>query len=143
MPRPPPRSTRTDTLSPYTTLVRSVYFAYAPGDYASALGAESWASGANSTAVGFYSTAYGDDSVALGANSIADADNSVALGAGSIADRDNSVSVGSAGNERQITNVAAGTEDTDAVNLAQLQEVAKTADRKSTRLNSSHECADR
>src|SRR3546814_1006573 len=73
-------------------------------------------------------SAYGDDSVALGANSIADADNSVALGANSYADRANTVSVGSAGNERQITNVAAGTEDTDAVNLAQLQEVAKTAD---------------
>src|SRR3546814_3917591 len=42
--------------------------------------------------------------------------------------RDNSVSVGSEGSERQITNVADGTEDTDAVNLAQLQEVAKTAD---------------
>src|SRR3546814_13540404 len=28
----------------------------------------------------------------------------------------------------QVTNVAAGTQDTDAVNLAQLQEVAKTAD---------------
>src|SRR3546814_8490223 len=37
-------------------------------------------------------------------------------------------SVGDAGSERQITNVAAGTEDNDAVNLAQLQEVAKTAD---------------
>src|SRR3546814_13180877 len=43
-------------------------------------------------------------------------------------DRINSVSVGDAGSERQITNVAAGTEDNDAVNLAQLQEVAKTAD---------------
>ncbi|MCH6483912.1 YadA-like family protein [Pseudoxanthomonas sp. LH2527] len=31
------------------------------------------------------------------------------------------VSVGSAGNTRQITNVAAGTEETDAVNVAQLQ----------------------
>src|SRR3546814_6977888 len=124
MVRRPLRSTRTDnTLSRHDALP-----IYAPGDYASALGAEAWASGENSTAVCFYSTAYGDDSVALGANSIADADNSVALGAGSIADRDNSVSVGSAGNERQITNVAAGTEDTDAVNLAQLQEVAKTAD---------------
>jgi autotransporter adhesin len=45
----------------------------------------------------------------------------VALGQGSIADRANSVSVGggSAGN-RQITNVAAGTQGTDAVNLNQL-----------------------
>src|SRR5690606_36682913 len=65
------------------------------------------------------------------------AENSVALGAWSVADRANTVSVGSsvvdptsgvAPFDRQITNVAAGTEDTDAVNLAQLQEVAKTAD---------------
>jgi autotransporter adhesin len=35
-------------------------------------------------------------------------------------DRDNSVSVGSAGNERQVTNVAAGTRETDAVNMGQL-----------------------
>src|SRR5690606_39239750 len=76
----------------------------------------------------YYSTAYGADSAALGANSTADADNSVALGANSVADRADSVSVGSAGAERQVTNVAAGTEDTDAVNLAQLQEVGKTAD---------------
>jgi autotransporter adhesin len=48
----------------------------------------------------------------------------VALGQGSLADRDNSVSVGSAGAERQITNVAAGTAATDAVNLAQLDAVA-------------------
>src|SRR3546814_3543171 len=109
-----PRSTRTDTLFPYTTLFRSV-------------GAEAWAAGVGSTAVGFYSTTYGADSVALGANSMADADNSVALGANSYADRANTVSVGDVGDERQITNVAAGSEDTDAVNLAQLQEVAKTA----------------
>src|SRR5690606_41157957 len=49
--------------------------------------------------------------------------NSVALGSGSIADRERTVSVGAAGLERQITNVAAGTEDTDAVNVAQLNEV--------------------
>src|SRR3546814_20505029 len=48
--------------------------------------------------------------------------------AGALAERDDAVSVGSAGNERQVTNVAAGTQDTDAVNLEQLQEVAKTAD---------------
>jgi autotransporter adhesin len=38
-----------------------------------------------------------------------------------VADRANTVSVGSAGNERQITNVAAGTQATDAVNVAQLE----------------------
>jgi autotransporter adhesin len=37
-----------------------------------------------------------------------------------VADRANSVSVGSAQQQRQITNVAAGTQPTDAVNLQQL-----------------------
>jgi autotransporter adhesin len=46
---------------------------------------------------------------AIGSNANVTADNSVALGQGSVADRANTVSVGSAGNERQITNVAAGT----------------------------------
>jgi trimeric autotransporter adhesin len=64
--------------------------------------------------------ASGTHATAIGANAKATAANSVALGAGSVADRDNTVSVGSAGNERQITNVAAGTQGTDAVNLNQL-----------------------
>ncbi len=38
------------------------------------------------------------------------------------------MAVGSAGNERQITSVAAGSEATDAVNKAQLDAVASTAD---------------
>lgn len=63
---------------------------------------------------------------ATGAKASAAADNSVALGAGSVADRENTVSVGSAGNERAITNVMAGTQDTDAVNVQQLKgETAK------------------
>ncbi|HRN62831.1 MAG TPA: YadA-like family protein, partial [Luteimonas sp.] len=36
-------------------------------------------------------------------------------------------SVGSAGNERQVTNVAAGTQATDAVNVAQLESTATQA----------------
>jgi trimeric autotransporter adhesin len=67
------------------------------------------------------STATGSESVAIGGNAQALANNSVALGSNSVADRENTVSVGSAGNARQITNVAAGTEDTDAVNVAQLK----------------------
>ena len=63
----------------------------------------------------------GSRSVAMGAGSQAIADNAVALGADSVADRANAVSVGSKGNERQITNVAEGTEDTDAVNVGQLK----------------------
>ena len=61
------------------------------------------------------------DSVAIGGNAQAWEDGSVALGANSVADRPNSVSVGAAGKERQITNVAAGTADTDAVNVPQLK----------------------
>jgi autotransporter adhesin len=64
--------------------------------------------------------ASGTHATALGANAKATAANSVALGAGSVADRENTVSVGSVGNERQITNVAAGTAGTDAVNVDQL-----------------------
>lgn len=67
------------------------------------------------------SQATGADSVAIGGNAQAWEDGSVALGANSVADRPNSVSVGSAGKERQITNVAAGTADTDAVNVSQLK----------------------
>jgi autotransporter adhesin len=39
-----------------------------------------------------------------------------------VADRDNTVSVGSEGHERQITNVAAGTQRTDAANWGQVQD---------------------
>ncbi|MBD4909063.1 hypothetical protein GUF77_05590, partial [Xanthomonas citri pv. citri] len=42
-------------------------------------------------------------------------------------DRASTVSVGTVGGERQITNVAAGTEGTDAVNLDQLTAVSDGA----------------
>jgi len=58
--------------------------------------------------------------VALGQNALATADNSVALGANAVATRPNSVSVGSPAMPNQITNVAAGTAPTDAVNVSQL-----------------------
>ncbi|WP_276525148.1 YadA-like family protein [Pseudomonas chlororaphis] len=83
-------------------------------------GAGAVASGNNSAAVGTRSQATGENSVALGNGAKASARNATALGANSVADRENSVSVGSAGNERQITNLAAGTHGTDAVNLDQL-----------------------
>jgi autotransporter adhesin len=44
-----------------------------------------------------------------------------------VATRDNSVSVGSVGHERQVTNVAAGVQKTDAANLGQVQEALVTA----------------
>ncbi|WP_245254320.1 YadA family autotransporter adhesin [Paraburkholderia sp. LEh10] len=67
------------------------------------------------------SLATGAESVAIGGGAQAAFANSVALGANAVADRANSVSVGSTGGERQITHVAAGTADTDAVNVAQLK----------------------
>jgi autotransporter adhesin len=90
-------------------------------------------------------TAQGQDGVAVGPEAQAVADNGIALGTGSIADRAaqtdyvalgvtglqssvGSVSFGSAGAERQLTNVAAGTAATDAVNVAQLQGVFDRVD---------------
>ncbi|NNM73536.1 YadA-like family protein [Enterovirga aerilata] len=82
------------------------------------------------------------DAVAFGTGASATTAGSVALGANSVADRLNGaselftgtglrttlgvVSVGSAGNERQITNLAGGTADTDAVNVRQLRSVGNT-----------------
>lgn len=101
------------------------------GDSATASGEFSTASGASSIASGQFATAHGagssasvDNATAIGANSSASAANSVALGAGSIADRANAVSFGAAGAERQLINLAAGTADTDAVNVLQLNTLA-------------------
>lgn len=84
------------------------------------------------------STAVGaTGAVAIGRDASATAANSVALGAGSVADRGaqagytapglagtytslGAVSVGTAGGERQITNVAPGTADTDAATVGQV-----------------------
>jgi autotransporter adhesin len=94
---------------------------------------------ANSTAAD--SQAAGAESVAIGPNAVATAANGVAIGQGATADRNGlagqteafsnqvvnstkgALSVGSAGNERQITNVAGGTQATDAVNVRQLAAV--------------------
>lgn len=62
------------------------------------------------------------DAGSIGSTATATGKNAVAVGQGSVADRDNSFSVGAQGNERQITNVAAGTAPTDAVNVQQLND---------------------
>jgi autotransporter adhesin len=68
-------------------------------------------------------------SIAFGANSSVTAAHSIAIGDGSIASRGaasgafGEVSVGAPGSERQITNVAAGTQLTDAATLGQLNAV--------------------
>ncbi|WP_369122665.1 YadA family autotransporter adhesin, partial [Paraburkholderia piptadeniae] len=86
------------------------------------------------------SVATGTDAVAIGGNASATAANSVALGSNATTTADltaeaynpgsgtlsgtaavGEVSVGSAGNERRLTNVAAGSAATDAVNVSQLQ----------------------
>jgi len=75
--------------------------------------------------LGTGATASGTDSTALGSHSMASGNDAVAVGANSIAARDHTVSVGSAGNERQITHVAAGIERTDAANWGQVQDAVQ------------------
>ncbi|WP_245254082.1 YadA family autotransporter adhesin, partial [Paraburkholderia sp. LEh10] len=106
---------------------RNTEQAQASGTHATAMGPTANASGNQSIAAGYNAQASGDSSVAMGSNSKATADHAVALGDGSVADRANTVSVGSAGNERQITNVAAGTQTTDAVNVGQLNQAVANA----------------
>jgi hypothetical protein len=97
-------------------------FSIAKGAGSTATGVLTFAAGTHSTTIGYFSAATGTNSTALGANAIASDTNSVALGQGSTTGgRANTVSVGFAGGERQITNVAAGTMPTDAVNVSQLQ----------------------
>ena len=100
-----------------------------------ALGANANVFDVNGTAVGESSLVNGKNSTALGRMSRTNSDNSVALGANSVADRANTVSVGSTQSttdsagvvtapfQRQITNLAAGTVDTDATNLGQYRAV--------------------
>jgi trimeric autotransporter adhesin len=87
-------------------------------------GTNSVASGTQSTGLGQTATATGNGSTAVGFGASATAPNSVALGSGSVANAPNTVSVGSAGNERRITNVAAGISPTDAVNVSQLSSLS-------------------
>ncbi|RQR33343.1 hypothetical protein DIE23_14160 [Burkholderia sp. Bp9143] len=67
------------------------------------------------------------DAGSIGSTATATGKNAVAVGQGSVADRDNSFSVGAKGSERQVTNVAAGTAPTDAVNVQQLNDNLNTA----------------
>ncbi|RAI29226.1 adhesin, partial [Rhodoplanes elegans] len=82
------------------------------------------ATGANSTAVGPNSSATVAGGVALGNGALVTAANAVAIGSGSVASAPGTVSFGSAGNERRLTNVAAGIAPTDAVNMSQLTSFA-------------------
>lgn len=85
-----------------------------------AIGSQARANGFVNTAVGAYASAIGGSSVAIGFDTTAFASSSVALGSGASADRARTVSVGRPDFERQIVNVEAGTQGTDAVNLEQM-----------------------
>lgn len=116
----------------------------------------------NVISLGNNNTVGADDAVAIGNGTTVKAESGVAIGEGSVADRvagsekgalgafapaniptgeestwtstKGAVSVGDTANNitRQITNVAAGSEDTDAVNVAQLKQVASQAERAKT-----------
>ncbi|MCA8160531.1 YadA family autotransporter adhesin, partial [Burkholderia cepacia] len=95
------------------------------GPNSSAGGSGAVASGSNSTAVGNGSLASGNGSTAIGVGSTATGNGSTAIGTGSNdGGRSNVVAVGSAESARQVVNVAAGTQGTDAVNVNQLNAVS-------------------
>ena len=85
---------------------------------------------ANGTAIGQNTEVNAAGSTALGHGAVVNvgATNSVALGQNSVATEANTVSVGSVGDERKITNVAKGTNTTDAVNVGQLTAVGSQVD---------------
>ncbi|NZA26907.1 YadA-like family protein, partial [Luteimonas sp. SJ-92] len=95
-------------------------------DGSTAVGANATVTAAatNAVAMGEGASVSAASGTAIGQGASATAEGAVALGQGSVADRADAVSVGSAGNERQVTNVAAGTSDTDAANVAQVRSTA-------------------
>ncbi len=101
----------------------SVTDATALGSIALGTNAGVGAGATGAVALGTGATATGVNGVALGANSIAargpQADYA-AIGLAALQNSAGEVSVGTVGGERQITNVAAGSADTDAVNVSQL-----------------------
>ena len=131
----------------------------ASGKNALAFGEKSTAAGENSlAALGGTTAQNAANAAAIGKDAQAKLADSVALGSGSVADRQsgtkgydaatgaestqtsatwvanaNAIAVGNGSNlTRQITGVAAGSKDTDAVNLAQLKEVGKLAKKHTT-----------
>jgi autotransporter adhesin len=104
-------------------------------------GASTSAAATGAVAVGLRGTVTAADGVAIGRDTVVSAAGGIALGAGStalrgglsggreafsgiaVASTQGALSIGSAGNERQIANVAGGTQATDAVNLRQLRAV--------------------
>ena len=94
----------------------------ADGQDAAAIGAGTEVSGDQSIGAGVNNTVAGHNAGAVGSNNQVSGGNIYVLGNGSSSDRDGTVSAGSANAEWQIIYVAAGVQDTDAVNLAQLRQ---------------------
>ena len=92
------------------------------GQNSGSIGDPSVVSGQNSYSYGNNNTISGDNTFVIGNSVNTSAKNAVVLGNDSASDRDNTVSIGSLTNQRQIVYVAAGTQDTDAVNVAQLKQ---------------------
>ncbi|WP_229359052.1 YadA-like family protein [Halomonas salipaludis] len=113
--------------SKYFTANSEAAAAQAEGDESVAMGPESVAAGDHSVAAGDGARAESEGGVALGAGSVAQREGmdgqEEAFSGESVASTQGAVSVGSEGSERQITNVAGGTEATDAVNVRQLESV--------------------
>ena len=112
------------------------------GDASILLGGNAVGTGQNSVAIGTNSTSTLANSIALGSNSVA---NTASGAIGYLSNGNTSstwvstaaaVSVGdvNTGITRQITSVAAGTQDTDAVNVAQLKTVDSKIDNLSTNI---------
>ncbi|HFV0472303.1 TPA: YadA-like family protein [Escherichia coli] len=111
--------------------------AQSSGAFSTALGVSSQSTGHYSAALGTLSKAEGYGSVATGLHANAKSQYGIALGSYSVADRAalddtmlGAISVGGTANDtlgyrtRQIINLAAGTEDNDAVNVSQLKKEA-------------------
>lgn len=109
--------------------------AQATGNNATAAGNNSRATAEGSSAFGQGAQATAEGATAIGQGAKAEAKGSVALGQGSVADEVNTVSVGSKGNERRITNVKAGVNPTDAVNVSQLRAVENRIQDNEERVN--------
>ena len=101
-----------------------------------AVGKETKASGLDSTALGYGAEAKGSGSAAIGNNAVADGPDNVALGRSSVANTtagtgyltgtasNTVVSVGKSDLLRRVVNVADGSDDQDAVTVAQLKRVS-------------------
>ncbi len=127
------------------------YQATVTADGSVAVGADSLVESENSVAVGADAHVAVDAAggVALGQNAEVQQGTagSVAIGQNAVADEAQTVSVGSADNERRVSHVAAAVNDTDVVNLQQLQTIEATflgsLDQMGSRLNSLDDRLDR